>query len=130
MKNIYSDSGGYRVQIERNGVRFDSFVGFGTDRAAALKKAVAIRDDFLAKADVLRGRSNTGVAGVSELTHWTSGSPRQCFQVTCGSPRPNWMRRFFYRTFSQRQRALDLAVRDRARRAGEPVEKLLEAAHV
>ena len=130
MKNIYSDGYGYRVQIERNGIRFDSFIGFGTDRAAALQKAVAVRDDFLAKAEVLRSRSNTGVAGITELSHWTSGSARQCFQVTCGSPGPGWMRRFFYRTFAERQRALRAACHHRARRAGEPVQQLMEAAGV
>lgn len=130
MKNIYPDPYGWRVEITRNCVKFESFIKFGADRAAALRKAVAIRDDFLAKASVLNGRSNTGVAGVTELMHWTGGQPRACFQVTCGSPGPGWMRRFFYHTLPERQRALRAACHHRARRAGEPIQQLLEAACV
>ena len=130
MKHIYQDPYGYRLEIVRNQVTFRSYVRFGDDRAAALKKIVAIRDDYLSKAEVLRGRSNTGVAGVSELAHWTGGRPRQCFQVTSGSPGPNWMRRFFYTTLTGRQRALRRAVAHRARRTGENLTQLLEAANV
>jgi hypothetical protein len=130
MRNIKLDPYGYRVVVERCGIKLDAFVRFGHDRAAALKKAVIIRDDFLAQHARWKPRSNTGVAGVTELVHWTGGKPRSCFQVTAGSPRPGWMRRFFYETFADRQRQFVRAIKHRARLAGENVEQLLEAAHV
>ena len=130
MKNIASDGYGYRVVIDRGGIKLDSFVRFGEDRRAALAKAIAIRDEFLAEHARWKGRSNTGVAGVTEITHWTRGTPQTCFVVTCGSPRPNWKRRFFYRTFGERQRQLVAAIKHRARVSGENVNLLLEAAHV
>ena len=130
MKNISADNYGYRVEMMRNGIKFDSFIRFDGDRAGALKKAIAIRDDFRARADAIRPRSNTGVAGVTELTHWTRGYPQTCFVVTHGKPCRNWKRRFFYHTLSQRQRALRAAVAHRARLSGEPIHQLLEAANV
>ena len=130
MNNIYPDGYGYRVQIERNGVRFDGFVKFGEDRAAALRQARAMRDDVLAKLAPRTARSNTGVTGVTELTHWSRGTPQTCFAVTHGKPCRNWVRRFFFKTFSQRQRQLVRAIEHRARVAGEDVQQLREAAHV
>jgi hypothetical protein len=130
MKHIHPDPYGYRVEIERNGVKFAGFVKFGADRAAALRQARAMREDVLAKLAPKTGRSNTGVAGVTEITHWTQGYPQTCFVVTHGKPGPNWKHRFFYKTFSQRQRQLEAAIRCRAKLAGEPVAQLLEAAYV
>jgi hypothetical protein len=129
MKHIHPDPHGYRVEVERNGVRFRACIPFGSDRAAALRQARSARNEFLAGCAAIKSRSNTGVAGVTELTHWTSGLPQTCFVVTHGKPCPNWKRRFFYKTFAQRQRQLVRAIHHRARIAGENVNELLEAAH-
>lgn len=56
MKNIFPDKYGYRVLVMRNGIELDSYVRFGDDKAAALRKAKAIRDDFIANCKAIRPR--------------------------------------------------------------------------
>lgn len=129
MKNISSDQYGWRVKVMRNGITFDSFVRFGADREAARRKAICIRDEYLATCAAMKGRSNTGVAGITEVFHWSGGKPRACFQVTFGGPRPNWIRRFFFKTLAERQTQLVKAIRHRARIAGENFQTLMEAAY-
>lgn len=115
MKHIYEDHTGWRILIQRRNLSFRSFITFAGNKAAALQKAMAVRDEFLAAHGGLAARSNTGVSGVTELTHWTRGFPQTCFVVTMGKPCRNWKRRFFYRTFSQREAALQKAIAHRQR---------------
>lgn len=117
MKNIYEIPYGFRVIIHRPELTYRAFVKFGDDRAAALKKAQALRDEFFAVHGEFgisgqRPRSNTGISGISEQTKWFHGQPKQCFQVTCGHPKKG-MRRFYYQTFAGRELALNRAVAHR-----------------
>lgn len=126
-KFISAGDNGWRVDIARSGGRLRRFVAYAGDRAAALLEAVRVRDELAAQLP-LRPRSNTGVTGVTEVTHWTRNVPQPCFVVTVGKPTRNWKRRFFYRSFAQRESALRAAIAHRARVAGEDAAALLKAA--
>ena len=47
-RNIYLDGTAWRVDVLRQGLRFRAYIPFAGDRAAALAKAVAVRDEFYA----------------------------------------------------------------------------------
>lgn len=126
-KYIYTDPNGWRVEIVRRDVRLRKFFPAHGDFAGALARAQAFRDQFLRVQGAAQPRSNTGVSGITELTHWTRSFPQPCFVVTVGVPGPDWRHRFYYRTAAERQQAFRAAVADRARRAGEDAAALLEA---
>lgn len=123
MNHIYPHPDGWIVRVIRQGIRYSAFIAHGTDRAAALRKAKATRDEFIrihGAKTTLGPRSNTGLLGITEVIKWSHGKPQTCFQVTCGDPRQN-TRRFSFTTISQRDKALAEAIACR---------KKLEAAHV
>jgi hypothetical protein len=122
MNHIYAHPDGWIVKLIRGGIRYQAFIAHGTDRAAALKKAEATRDEFIrihGAQHVIPARSNTGLLGITEVTKWSHGKPQPCFQVTLGDPRKT-TRRFNYRTFMGREVALQKAIAHRQK---------LEAAH-
>ena len=130
--NIYEIPHGYRVIINRPEIRYQVFVAFGTDKAAALQRAIAERDQFFALHGKFgtsgqRVRSNTGVAGVSETVKWVGNNSYNCFQVTAGSCHKG-IEKFFYRGAAQRSRVLRAAIARRSQLAGEDAAQLLAQA--
>ena len=131
-QNIFEIPYGYRVIINRTGVRYQVFIKFGDDKPAALARAIAERDNFFAEHGEFgtsgqRPRSNTGISGISEVTKWFHNKPAECFSVTAGHPR-HGITRFFYRGSKQRSVALRRAIAHRARLAGEDAAQLLAQA--
>lgn len=128
LKNIYEIPHGWRVIINRSDLRYQAFVAFGGDKAAALQKAIAIRDEYFALVGVAespsgqRARSNTGISGISEQTKWFHGKPYYCFEVSCGHPRKG-TRRFYYRNVSGREQALAAAIEHRNQRVAATYPK-------
>jgi hypothetical protein len=116
MKNIFETTYGWRVIIMRSGVTFTSNIPFNGDRAAALKKAAAIRDEFYAEHGFNSPHSNTGICGISESVKWAHSKSYPCFAVSVGNRHP---RRFVYRTPEERQIAIRQAIALRALLAGE-----------
>lgn len=112
MKNIIERSSGYRVKIQRERLTYRAYVPYGHDRAAALRQAVALRDEFYA----VHGqygpsgqapRSNTGITGICETTKWYGGKPYSCFEVCHGR---HTYRRFVFKTLSEREAAMASAI--------------------
>ena len=133
MKNIYEIPYGYRVIINRAEVRFQAFFAFGEDKAAALKCAIAERDNFFAVhgsggISGQRPRSNTGISGVSEVTKWFHNQPYQCFQVTVGNSHVHQPVRFHYRGTSGRLVAFHKALAFRVKQTGEDKTALIAQA--
>ncbi len=126
MKHIYEDLYGWRVIIQRSGLRYHVFIANRGDHAAALQRAVVERDHFLAVHK--KARSNTGICGISETVEWKHNRPHDCFSVTFGASRKNYPVRFHYRGLADRSRALRAAVAHRARLAGEDAVQLLTQA--
>ena len=133
MKNIYEIPYGYRVIINRSEVRFQAFFQFGDDKAAALQRAIAERDNFFAihgsgGISGQRPRSNTGISGLSEVTKWFHNQPYNCFQVTVGKSNTNPPVRFHYRGTSGRLVAFHKALAYRVKQTGEDKTALIAQA--
>lgn len=115
MNHIYPHPDGWIVKVIRGGIRYQAFVAHGANRAAALVKAEATRDEFIrihGAHHTIPVRSNTGLLGITEITKWNHGKPQPCFQVTLGDPRHS-TRRFNYTTFNQREKALEKSIAHR-----------------
>jgi len=137
-QNIYEIPYGYRVLISRPGIKFDVFIRFGkvggrtSAKPAALARAIAERDRFLA----LHGRtysgqqprSNTGISGISEVTKWFHNRPLDCFQVTIARSQRIHPKRFAFRHAAGREPALRAAIAWRSRHTGEDPAQLLNQA--
>jgi hypothetical protein len=133
MKNIYDNGYGYRVMIKRASLKFDALFKFGSDKPAALARAIAERDAFFAACGETshsgqKVRSNTGIAGISEVTKWFHNRPLDCFQVTIGRPQTTGVKRFTYHGVAGRERALRAAIAHRTRATGEDPAQLLNQA--
>lgn len=128
-RNITAHPMGLIVRVERLGVTYRAFVSysFGAARnsahgvtAACLARAVELRDGFLRIAGEVnrhrvKGHSNTGWAGISELTKWRRSIPYTCFCVTWREHGRQRMRQFNYgpRRTRERARAQAIAWRER-----------------
>lgn len=114
-RHIYEVPFGWYVVIKRGPVTYRAFFAFSKsalgNRQSALMQALSARDQFLIQYPKVV-RSSTGVAGVSECTKWFHNKPYPCFQVTCGHPR-NGIKRFYYKSGAQRERALRDAIAHR-----------------
>ena len=129
MKNIFQVDGKYwRVKIERRGIRYTVNIPFGSDREAALRRAIAERDRFYVAHGQTVPRSNTGIAGISETVKWSHNRAYPCFSVTVGASRVHRPVRFMYRGLAARSRSLRAAIAHRARLAGEDPAALLAQA--
>lgn len=129
MKNISVTGGNaWRVRILRKGMSYQVHIPFAGDKEAALQRAIAERDRFYAVLGATSTYSNTGVCGVSELTHWAHSHGTPCFSVSCGSIKKNGIRRFFFHDQAEREAALRAAVAHRARLAGEDAVQLFARA--
>ena len=118
---IFAKPYGYRVLIERPGLTYSAFVRYRTvnckgqrppppitaaEQSAALTKAIALRDQFLA-AHGTYSRSNTGHRGISETVKWSGGRPYPSFQ--CNYHRTH-RARFYFSTLTERDQALRQAI--------------------
>ena len=130
MKNISIINGRYwRVSIRRQGLVYRVTIPFGTDKAAALGRALAERALFYRlHGETAPARSNTGVAGVSESTNWVHGRPRPCFLVSFGNTHTHGYRRLEYKGLGDRETVLRQAIALRARLAGEELAELQKQA--
>jgi hypothetical protein len=114
--NICRHPDGLLVRVQRQGVRVQGFIA-GHD-AAALQRAVALRDRFLALSGGVRVLSNTGIRGISETVRWYHSRPYDAFAVRWpGKPRKS--RVFTFQSWGGRRRALRAAVALRKRQTGE-----------
>lgn len=102
---------GYRVRIYRANLTYRAYVAFAGDKAAALQKALALRD----RCETALIRSNTGHRGISEQTKWFHGRPYPCFEVNHGKGASRHFQRFTYQTLAQRETALKQALAARAK---------------
>ncbi len=129
MRNIDILCGRYwRVKIIRHGIKYQVIIPFHGDRAAALERAIVERDRFYAAHGKNSPRSNTGIAGISEVASWARNQCRMAFSVGFGSYHTRLPRRFYYRGLAGRETALRQAVAYRARLSGEnPAELLAQA---
>lgn len=83
-RNISLLKGGYNVRVGRAGVVYRAWVRDGS--AAGLARAIALRDRFLrlhgeVNRHRVQGKSNTGLAGISETTKWKRNHSYPGFSV-------------------------------------------------
>ena len=112
-ENISHHVDGYLVRVQRSGVLFQAFIAGHTPEALA--RAVAVRDRFLARAGHRAARSNTGIPGVSEHTHWSHNHAYEGFSASYRGR----ARHFTWRACGGRAQALRAAVAYRSRLTGE-----------
>lgn len=112
--NVCRHPDGFLIRVRRRGIGLRGFVAYGTPQA--LDRAVEMRDRFLLRAGPFVparksvGKSNTGIAGISETVHWVKYQPRECFTVHLGR---KWRPRMKYVYFGPQSRtraeALEIA---------------------
>jgi hypothetical protein len=119
-KHICAHPEGLLVRIRRGDVTYQAFVN--KSRSNALAEAIAIRERFLqiAGRPKRKARSNTGVLGVSEITHWKRSRPYDVFSVSWSAGGRVYHRRVSYGLKRSRESALREAVALRVRMTGEP----------
>lgn len=121
-KHISAHPYGYQVRIVRGGVWYRAFVS--SRHPDALGRAVAIRDRALrvvgevTNRHRVRGKSNTGVAGISETAQWRHNRQGLCFLVSWRDQGRARTHRFFFGPRRPRAVAWANALRFRERVAG------------
>lgn len=113
-RNISWTPLGYTVRVMRGGVSYEAFISHR--HGDGLARAVAARDRFwrivgeVANLHRVAGRSNTGIAGISDTTDWWRSKPRDCFTVSWyDASRCPRRRRFYYGAFRPRSVAFSAA---------------------
>ncbi len=131
--HICAHPDGLLVRVHRGALRYQAFVPKGN--ANALDRAIGLRDNFLKQLPtellVVRSkpRSNTGISGISETVTWSHGRAYDCFNVSWNFNAPDGrrrmrMKRVYFKTWSEREAALQRAIALREEKTG------LEVAHV
>lgn len=114
--NITRFKRGLRVVVIRHGVRFEADVSW--NHPDTLRRALEIRERFLAQAGRRGSWGNTGIAGICETPHWTHNHCYPAFSVTCSGRR---FRRFTWHTHGGRSGALRAAAHYRSAISGDVI---------
>ncbi len=124
-RNISAHPGGLLVRVIRGRIKYQAYVAFGkVGQASSLSRAIDLRDRFLrlhgatVNRHQVKGKSSTGIAGISETTQWRRSRPYAAFSVSWYRHGRQNARRILFGAHRPRAVAFAQAKALRARMAG------------